>query len=306
MIGLNVDHRHFEDMDALAADVAATGATIVRTVLKPDAEGCYRWVQACHGAGLEVLGVVAKESFFLDDGSELTHAEAAGLYSSITNLDAYQIGNEPDQHSDSSWTMTQDELNALLREFKQPWYAYLASRPHIGPGLASGQAAWLKGVDTTLFDAIALHPYQESVETIDFYLSTYRAYWDGPIWFTEFADVGMTRTIAERGECAIKFCYHRYQGFGLIDEHGQLTADGRRFQAIAKTEVPVMAGQMEQQEKADDWKLGPRWESLAIEEWKRPDGNTMRRGHYRDGVAEEIVAPDGKSFGVWPFRHRLA
>ena len=64
-----------------------------------------------------------------------------------------------------------------------------------------------------------------------------------------------------------------------------------------------MGGQMETQEQSAEWLLGPRWEGLAIEEWVRPDGNTMRRGHYEFGMAEEIVYPDGRSAGVWPFRN---
>lgn len=230
--GLNVDFRFpgLPDLDALAADVAATGATIVRTVLKPgiiEAWNAIVWYDACRANGLDVLWVVARESFqgVLDWGQLATYR---GLYGH--RLALLQVGNEADHVSDSSWTMSPEDLNSLLGAARR----FFPDSTIVGPGLVSGQATFIERVDLSLTDVLALHPYQESPETIDFYLSTYRQYWDGPIWFTEFADVGMTGVLAERGACAIKFCYHPYLGFGLIDAQNHPTPDYQIFKAFAK------------------------------------------------------------------------
>jgi predicted chitinase len=68
----------------------------------------------------------------------------------------WEVGNEPDITSPSSWTMTQTSFTALLnlaRNVLGP-DAYL-----VAGGLASGQPDWLNGVDLQTVNAVALHPY---------------------------------------------------------------------------------------------------------------------------------------------------
>jgi hypothetical protein len=68
----------------------------------------------------------------------------------------WQIGNEPDIESPSSWTMSQDVFSLLLQTARNVLGpdAYIVSG-----GLASGQPGWLGGVDLSAVNAIAIHPY---------------------------------------------------------------------------------------------------------------------------------------------------
>jgi hypothetical protein len=70
---------------------------------------------------------------------------------------AWQIGNEPDGGSKAtSWSMPRAYLNGLMRRARETLgqNAYL-----IGPGLVSGSAEWIRGMDLRWIDAIAIHPY---------------------------------------------------------------------------------------------------------------------------------------------------
>jgi hypothetical protein len=63
-----------------------------------------------------------------------------------------QIGNEPDLVSDSSWTMSHDEFNAMVGAVAPVFAEHCII---IAGGLASGNPAWLAGVDQSLLDVIA-------------------------------------------------------------------------------------------------------------------------------------------------------
>lgn len=131
MIGVNTDPGNFTDLDKLAADIAAAGFTWVRSVAKPESQ---KWIAACHGAGLKVLLVVARESL------QGTFEQTATFYSKF-DADWIQCGNEEDQNSPSSWTLPPSEIIRLGECFRTAMpEAYL-----VMGGLVSGQPDYLRG-----------------------------------------------------------------------------------------------------------------------------------------------------------------
>jgi hypothetical protein len=76
----------------------------------------------------------------------------------------WQIGHEPDGGSKAgSWPMPWVYLNGLMRRARETLgqHAYL-----IGPGLVSGNAEWIRGLDLRWIDALAIHPYGQG--TVDY------------------------------------------------------------------------------------------------------------------------------------------
>jgi predicted chitinase len=145
-IGLNVPR----DGSFPGLSVRALGATWIRIVATPEAN-LSGYLKDCKARGLRVLMVLAKESHPLDRTQLIAYYF---LYKDL--VDAWQVGNEPDLVSESSWTMTQAELVALGRlvrdVFPRPTHLVVG-------GLGSGQPDWLKGVDLSWADSLGLHLY---------------------------------------------------------------------------------------------------------------------------------------------------
>jgi len=187
-------------MRALARDVAASGAKVVRTVLKPDDHLIIPWITACRSRDIKVLGVLARES---GDFNQYIHLP----------LDYWQIGNETDNpDGEASWYQTHDEINDLIRAVRLALpHAYL-----IGPGLVTGAPAWLNGLDLTVLDAIAAHFYGDIL--IDVYKDA-APHLD--LWVTEFPWAETAYDIAShpsvKGAC--HFCWSNvmHPDYGLIE-----------------------------------------------------------------------------------------
>lgn len=230
--GVNVDPGHWDDTLKLAKDVVASGATWVRTVIKPDVD-LTPWIEDCHEVGLRVLGVIASESL-VEWNADWTLAQYAAAAQPLadqyeTILDAIQVGNESDQVGPSSWTMAPDRLNRLLRAFRSAF----DSIPLVGPGMASGQPYVY---DYRQVDIQADHPYltPEDLRAVGL-----RAPANGqPLWLSEYpASPGMSAAIDEQPEwsVAIAFCWSDLMvpGYGLLDENDLQNDVYAEFQAVA-------------------------------------------------------------------------
>lgn len=114
----------------------------------------------------------------------MNYTQAAVLYTQkYPTIKYLQIGNESDHVSDSSWTMSKDDLNSLISAFSSTGSIY--PRYLIGPGLVSGQPDYLDGIDLTPLTAIAVHPYAQWPNTVGNLLDGYRRF-NKPIVITEF------------------------------------------------------------------------------------------------------------------------
>ncbi len=172
MIGTNVDPGNFTDLDALARDIAAAGFTWVRSVFKPSSSD---WVLACHDHDLKMLLVVARES-----PQEPPHISVA---------DAYQIGNEADHQSASSWTLIPWDLSQMGRMWRQ----ILPATTLVCSGMVSGHPEYLDSVDLSVFDVLAVHPYGRhpagwadwGFGPVADLVDQYKRF-GKPIWITEF------------------------------------------------------------------------------------------------------------------------
>lgn len=226
-LGVNVDPRHGYD----AAEIRASGAEWVRCVLLPNDELGRGWLAEAHAAGLKVLGVIARES--LTDW-ELTwrtaqYTERAKLFRAEYGgqLDALQVGNEPDLDSPNSWTMRSDFLEQLLFAFRRVFDDQLL----IGPGLASGQPyAYSPG----LVDVWAVHAY---VAPEDLHLS--EAPSGLPLWVTEYPATtpGLHDAMVQDGTWAagFAFCWSESMvpGYGLREDAAALTEFMQAAESVA-------------------------------------------------------------------------
>lgn len=210
MIGINVDHRHWDDMDALARLVIGNG---VRTVLKPDDdERMSQWLEVCFTNHLLFLAVIARESVHAFDSYRDAMKYYADLYGDVITY--WQIGNEPDSNHVSSWTMDHDELDGLLLAADEmlPSNAY-----KVGPGLVSGQHNWVDGIDLQLIDALAGHYYSKDTD-LDDWLNGYKAY-GKPFWVTEYPFIEITGHIKRNCEHGFFFCLSDVMvpGHGILE-----------------------------------------------------------------------------------------
>ena len=157
---------------------------------------------------------------------------------------AWQFGNEPDQpNSPSSWKMEPGAFSSLLRSAR----CVLGEDTRIlAGGLVSGNPAYLDGVDLSPVDAIAIHPYTQTPETIELLLDLYqtklremgvRQPASRRPWITELGAprdafnsehehaLWHSHMIAKLAELTIPacfvFCYSDLMapGFGLVDEN---------------------------------------------------------------------------------------
>lgn len=164
--------------------LASLGSRWQRPVLRSTID-LNPYIDACHARGLKVVGIVARESLggavltpkwsisdwlqsLVAPKSSLPEIEtspltmefrdAAQFYANryAGKLDLLQIGNESDHISPSSWSMDHDELNELLYQFNV-WFP--EETLIVGPGLVSGDATWVRGIDQSLIDLCAVHGY---------------------------------------------------------------------------------------------------------------------------------------------------
>lgn len=196
---MNVDYRHWADLDALCVDLRAHRVKSVRTVLKATDEPT-AWPDALHRHGLTLCSVLALESL-AGFGSV---QEALDYYETV-HFDILQLGNESDidcsDNDDcSSWWQSQQEVDDMI------WYAryLMPDRALIGPGLATGNEHWLDTLHNLyMLDGIAAHPYAETLDTINDFIARYSQY--GKLCITEYPDVNMTRLLQSLPSYA--FCW---------------------------------------------------------------------------------------------------
>lgn len=233
----------------------------LRVVLKPEYD-LTPWIADAHRLGLNVLGVVARES--ITDGDPFIEWADAYHERYGDSLEAIQCGNESDHESPSSWTMTPAELNDLLAAFN----ARFQDTTIVGPGMVSGDPHYLDAVDLDLLDGIAVHPYGQRPDNGDWselpgnfgavgrLLDSYR-YHGKDIWVTE---IGVSTT-----ECSPEFqaryceamlkalslrkdvpvvCWFASDDlmvpeFGLFDVNGKPKPAAAAFMRVAKETEPV-------------------------------------------------------------------
>lgn len=148
-IGLNIARDGSHDPSL----VRSLGATWVRIVAMSDHD-LSDYFRRCRDAGLKILLVLARES----GGNYALYRDRYGSL-----VDAWQIGNEADLVSPSSWTMQPSELAALGRSVR----ALIPNAVLVCSGLASGHPSWLDGMDLGWADAIAFHPYLKDAPNPD-------------------------------------------------------------------------------------------------------------------------------------------
>lgn len=216
-LGINVAGR----AEQSPASIANLGARWVRCVAYPDVN-ITPWIQGCHNLGLRVLLVLARESIGDDTQHRLELFEQR--YHDLA--DAWQVGNEPDHVSPSSWTMAPRDLSNLLHLARSALGpdAYL-----VGAGLVSGHPSWAADVDWHPVNALACHPYAKEPHTapLDALLSGYARY-GRPLWVTEYhaRTIGMAAALRDdpRLKVALAFCMSdsMVPGFGLIEDRAAL------------------------------------------------------------------------------------
>jgi hypothetical protein len=173
-IGMNVARDGSSSPDL----VRSLGATWIRIVAMPDVD-LTGYFGHCRALGLQIMLVLARES-----GGD--YAAYQRRYGSL--IDCLQVGNEPDQDGESSWTMSPVELASLGRAARQ---VFGPGMPIVAAGLASGHPEWLAGVDISWADALAFHPYAKDmtpdndIPDLSYLLAGYQAY-GKPLLITEW------------------------------------------------------------------------------------------------------------------------
>lgn len=180
---------------------------MVRFRLVSSSRGIARlFCQAVERAGMDPLPIFARESFPLPETNWIGQIEAWKV--GLPDIRYWQIGNEADQESASSWTLPEAEFSELLAAGR---HALGVSKFLIAGGMVSGQPGYLDGVDLGPVDAIAVHPYGQRPShlfpradwgfgTLTQLLARYRRF-RKPLWITEYgAPVVQFQTASERGE----------------------------------------------------------------------------------------------------------
>jgi hypothetical protein len=249
-LGVNLDYRN------LAGRPDASDLSIfawARLVARHD-EGLPRYVVALRAAGIRTVLLLAGESFAGGD-----RREEAAEYARTIRSDCWQIGNEPDLVSPSSWTMAPAAYAALAHECADGIRSSDPASTVVAAGLASGDPTWLDECGDLPVDGIAVHPYGQRSEStwpapnwgfgnVGDLLDRYAAH-AKPLWITEFgtddasvhADyyARLYLAVAQRADvaAALAFCYSdgMVPGFGLVDTAGnRKPAFDRLAEAVAR------------------------------------------------------------------------
>ena len=198
IVGCNTDPAWFsDDLAAHARNLKAAGFSMARfPLVYSDSTNIYReFCLALNHEQIEPLPVFVRESTSGAGISEVSIRWWAELLPWATH---WQIGNEADHKSPSSWTMDEGRFSALLRHARAAMpYAYL-----IAGAMVSGNPEYLDGCDLGPVDAIAIHGYGQRPDGYrgvtwgfgwlhDLYARYER--FGKPIWGTEYGgtvDVG--------------------------------------------------------------------------------------------------------------------
>jgi hypothetical protein len=208
-----------------ADEAVRRGITAIRFPMRNgilDAAATYQ------AAGIYVLGVLDKTS----------HEQKVW----IPDLDAYQIGNEPDVTGAASWTMAAPDYIALVQQYR-------GNHPHahlIGAGMASGSTAYLRSVQAcwSQLDGYAVHLYGGTWTHARTILRTFKQYTlDLPQHVTEYNPLtDRPHVVLPAWEAMLDqetvMHYHfcatdaMEKGFGLTDTNGQDKPDMRAMMAM--------------------------------------------------------------------------
>lgn len=225
---------------------------IVRIVGRREFEEVQYWyLKSLKDSGLKVWLCIAKESI-----GDMSFKDAAYyyLYRYSGFLDYLQVGNEWDHISNSSWTLSPDELFDLVYSF---WSnPLIRDIPIILGGAVSGDAERLGDITRTLslLDGISIHPYgQRASEShvapsgdfgvaerlfdtyqskltqlgfnIKMYVSEYGVSSDQVSLDKQAEYVGEFALMLRNSKtiyAGIHFCQHNYLGFGVRDRNEQI------------------------------------------------------------------------------------
>ncbi len=170
-LGANTGHDATFAPEALAAG----GCNAVRIVLQNHVD-LTDYCRALQRQGIAVFAVLAGESF----AGLSTKMEALWHYALAYEglLEGIQFGNEPEAapSSNSSWVQSRAEVGSLIRQGCEVWEAADPGVLRIGPGLVSGHASYLDGMDLTGLHCIAPHPYAKWPTDVNAFLDTYVPY----------------------------------------------------------------------------------------------------------------------------------
>lgn len=228
LLGLNVDPVHGFSVE----EILDTKAQFVRFPFWWDTGFDYKgWTRALTEHGVECMAVLDKRAMA---GTGSIERKMRRLLKMLPTLYYWQIGNEPDGRESSSWGMTKGRFSRYL----QTAVKVFNGRYVIAGGLISGDSGWLTGVDTHLCDAIAVHPYTQTPDSVITLLDNYSR-WSKPICITEFG--GQDALFNNEHERAVYhsemiqslsshalvgmasvFCYSdaMVDGFGIVDADG--------------------------------------------------------------------------------------
>lgn len=186
-LGINLDPQH-----GFAAEEVSK-YDFVRFPLWQDMDQApYRmFITGAKNVGLQVLAVCDGRTLGTPKGKSYRYKleRLKEMYGDL--IDYWQIGNEPDLESGSSWTMTPRRFSTLLHVASEVFFDKFL----VAGGLASGQPDWLKQVGRLPVDALAVHPYTKAPDNwemqgwetgrVNDLLNMYMRF-GLPVWVTEF------------------------------------------------------------------------------------------------------------------------
>lgn len=227
-LGLNVDPVHGFSVE----EIVNTKTQFVRFPFWWHTGFDYKtWTRKLQDAGVECMAVLDRTAM---TGNDSIERKMKRLLRRLPSLYYWQIGNEPDGHEGSSWTMSKGRFSRYL----QTAVRVFNGRYVIAGGLISGDANWLTEVNVSLVDAIAVHPYTQTPHSVMQLLDSYSK-WSKPIVISEFG--GQTQLFNNEHERAVYhsemisslsshalvgmasvFCYSdaMVDGFGIVDSNG--------------------------------------------------------------------------------------
>lgn len=190
-IGINIPGDGTVDPDELAS----LGAKWVRFIAAPhiDTDFLKEYISKLHKKDIKILLLIVMESLENMDFSKSARMYAE-RYGAPGIIDAWQLGNEPDDMSGIwSWPLEKEKFARLMWSFRDAMPdVYL-----VAGGLDSGQPHWLEGVNLDWVNAVAIHPYGQGLPGwpsfygfpghIGLLIKRYKPYIkDKPIWITEW------------------------------------------------------------------------------------------------------------------------